>query len=349
MKLVVFGGGDLAQRVLALLSTISSVREVVVVVTHGQSAAAPLARLYGGCIAAKIGGAEVDWSSPTDVTALLRRERPDIIFHASAFVSPWFAQDRDTPAFQALKAARFGIMAPAQLSKIRTVMQAVHYLGLQCPVVNASYPDLTHAVLAAEGLAPTIGVGNAGMIFHCLATALRDRATGSVPRLLAHHGQVTPFAQRQSYTPGKKPWLFLDEEPVDIDSFICGPLPTGRLLNALTAVHAIEIVKALLEQESDLRTSAPGPAGLQGGWPVRVSHQGVSLDLPKSVSVEQASSYQRHAAVADGISMIDADGTVYYEDSVRMVLAPIAPELAEPLRREDLTKRLARLMEIVSG
>ncbi|MDQ1159507.1 hypothetical protein QE385_003904 [Sphingomonas sp. SORGH_AS 950] len=282
--------------------------------------------------------------------ALLRRERPDMIFHASAFISPWWAKDRDTPAARALVGAGFGIMASAQLPKIRTLMQAVRDLDLGCPVVNASYPDLTHAVLAADGLAPTIGVGNAGMIFLCILRALREGALArdGIPRLFAHHSQVTPFARDQIDRRDESPWLFLGDGEVEIAPLIDGPLPEGMPLNALTATHAIQIIGAL-SGAGMLRTAAPGPFGLQGGWPVEIDSGGVRLDLPPGVEMARAVAFQSRAAIHDGIADIDHDGTIHYTEKTRQLLAAVAPDLAEPLRLQDASRRLTRVLELVAA
>jgi hypothetical protein len=341
MKLVVFGGGDLSQRTVALLSA-SPVREVVIV-TRDAARGEPLARLFAGSLPIPVRHATHDPDDGGSVSTILRRERPDIIFHAASMISPWLLSEMDTPVSRALSAAGFGLMLPAQLPLIRRVMLAVGELDLHCPVVNASYPDATHAVLAAEGLAPTLGVGNAGMLLNTLLGALRARGMAATPQLLAHHAQVTPFARRESYAPGDAPWLFLDGQPSSIDSYIEGPLPGGRPLNALTASHAVEIIAALLGQGAGLRTAAPGALGLQGGWPVRIARGHVDLDLPAAVTLEAGLAYQARAAQGDGIARIDPDGTVHFTDVARARLAGVAPHLAEPLRPDQVDVRLSQL------
>ncbi|WP_333678545.1 hypothetical protein [Dyella sp.] len=342
MKLIVFGGGDLALRVLALLPTVASVHEVLLV-TRDTARGEPLARLFGGCLPASVRHATLDLRDAGGVAGLLGRERPDIIFHAASLLSPWLLSGLQSPLSQALQSAGFALMLPAQLPLIRNVMRAVRDLELDCPVVNASYPDATHPVLAAEGLQPTIGVGNAGMLYETLRGQLRARQLSAKPYLFAHHAQVTPFARHISYAPGEAPWLFLDDQPASIDQFVTGPLPSGRMLNALTASHAIAIIGSLLTEDSVLRTSAPGPLGLPGGWPVQLSARQVRLDLPPDIDVERGLAYQRRAAVGDGIAAIDADGTVHFTAAAQASLAMHAPELAEPLSRQSEAARVALL------
>jgi hypothetical protein len=344
MKLIVFGGGDLALRVLALLPAVASLREVLLV-TRATARGEPLARLFGGCLPAVVRHATLDLRDARGVTELLGRERPNVIFHAASMLSPWLLSELDSPLSQALQSAGFGLMLPAQLPLIRNVMRAVRDLGLDCPVVNASYPDATHAVLAAEGLQPAIGVGNAGILYDTLRGQLRARQSSAQPCLFAHHAQVTPFARHASYAPGEDPWLFLDDQPASIDHFVAGPLPSGRMLNTLTASHAIAIIGSLVGEGGVLRTSAPGPLGLPGGWPVQASGGRIQLDLPAGIDIEKGLAYQRRAAMGDGIAAIDADGTVHFTSAAQASLASHAPQLAEPLSRESEAGRLAALTE----
>jgi hypothetical protein len=344
MKLIIFGGGNLALRVLTLLPAVTALREVLLV-TRDAARGEPLTRLFNGCLPVVVRHAVLDLRDARGVAAILGRERPDIVFHAASMLSPWLLPEIDSPLSLALRSAGFGLMLPAQLPLIRQVMRAVSDLGLDCPVVNASYPDATHPVLAAEGLQPTIGVGNAGMLYDTLRGALRSREMNVMPRLFAHHAQVTPFARHTSYAPGEAPWLFLDDQPTSIARFVDGPLPPGRILNALTAAHAVAIISGLLGDGTGLRTSAPGPLGLPGGWPVLVSCGSVVLDLPPNVDIESGLAYQARAAVGDGIAAIEADGTVHFTQAAQASLATHAPSLSEPLSRSGEVRRLAELTE----
>ena len=105
----------------------------------------------------------------------------------------------------------------------------------------------------------------------------------------------------------------------------------------------------MTDDAAPLRTSAPGPLGLPGGWPVRIAREGVRLDLPSEVGIERGLDYHSRAARGDGVSRIDPDGTVHYTAEARACLAQIAPHLAEPLRRDDMAARLDRLNEQIAA
>jgi hypothetical protein len=49
----------------------------------------------------------------------------------------------------------------------------------------------------------------------------------------------------------------------------------------------------------------------------------------------------------DGTDRIDGDGTVHVTPACRAAVAAVAPDLAEPLRIDDLDARTARLDEVL--
>lgn len=346
MKLLICGSGDLTQRVLPLLATIEAISHVTVV-SRSEGWGKAIVQLFRGCVPFSISHETLAIGEAGGIADILRKDRPDAVFHATALISPWLLSERNSAVARALQQAGFGVMLPAQILMIRELMLAVRELGMDCPVVNASYPDLTHPVLAAEGLAPTIGVGNAGMVLNVLKGELRSRKIEDFPRLFAHHAQVVAFAKRAPYAPGVPPLFFLDGHNTDPHSLVHDSLPVGSLLNALTASHAAEVIGALLSDKGTLQTSAPGPLGLPGGWPVHISAAGVELDLPPDFSIAEGVAYQNRAAVADGIAGIDPDGTVHFTAEAQLLLSVIAPELVEPLSGKNASQRVSLLRTVL--
>jgi hypothetical protein len=59
---------------------------------------------------------------------------------------------------------------------------------------------------------------------------------------------------------------------------------------------------------------APGPNGLPGGYPIRLSAQGVEVFLPEGLTLEEAIRINNEAQVFDGVERIEEDGTVVLTD-----------------------------------
>jgi hypothetical protein len=219
-------------------------------------------------------------------------------------------------------------------------MQAVRAAGCDATVVNASYPDVTHPVLAAADLAPDVGIGNIAIPLVGLRLALADEHGVALDRVqirAVFHHYVNYRATRDG-DPRPAPFhvsAWLGEvdrpdagEPLPVDpATVFAPLATtlkrtsGPHFQHVTAATAGVVLRALLD-ETDVYTHAPGPGGLPGGYPVRIARGEVGLALPEGMDVATAQRINDEGARLDGIERIDDDGTVHFRT-----------ENAEPLRR----------------
>lgn len=297
-----------------------------------------------------LGRAQLEIANTRAVERALRETHPDVIVQAACLLSPWELPSRTDPIAQALSAAGFAVQVSAQLPLLLSVMRAQREVDPTIPVVNCSYPDVTHPMLSALGLAPTIGIGNVAMIHRSVAESLQHRGEGQVlVRVVAHHAHVTQVMRADAALgKGSRPLVLLGEAatPDDTIAYAGAPQESNRELNALSAATALPIIAALLPGAEPLRTSAPGPLGLGGGYPVWVSRSGITLDLPSGLSRDAAFSLTDAAAREDGVGGIDADGTLHYTDEARGVIEARAPQwrgLLDSLRPEDSLGRFELL------
>ncbi|MDY7091524.1 MAG: hypothetical protein SX243_00985 [Acidobacteriota bacterium] len=352
-RVLLIGLGDLGRRLALGLAAAPEVGELVLAGRREEDGRA-FAALAAACGRARVRFVYADAAQEAELEALLRKEQPQLVVQAASGASPWAAPGSDAPAAQALLAAGFAAQLPAHLPLVRHVMRAVRASGLAVPVVNAAFPDFTHSILAAEGLAPTVGIGNAGMIRARVVAELRRRGEEELePRLkvLAHHAHLTPVVLAQPLPEGcTQPRIYIGEDGQRRDelAFSGPPLPSRRELNALPAASGLPILRALLGGP-ELRTSAPGPGGLPGGYPVRVSAAGVELDLPAVIDLEEALAYQWESARVDGVERLDADGTVHFTAAARRALEPFAPALTEPLAPGEAEGRLGLLRQLLGS
>jgi hypothetical protein len=350
-RIVVVGLGDLGRRLALALAGLPEVGELVLA-GHPQRGAA-LAHLAAACGGARTRFVPLDVLDGDAVTSLVVRERPALIIQCASLLSPWRLSGRTDPLATALRRGGFALQLPAQLPAITTLMRALRSAGSTTPVVNCSYPDATHPLLARLGLQPTVGIGNAGMIQALIGATLAARSERRLVRVLAHHSHVTPvvLADPAGCADGPRPRVFLDEsgERADDLAFAGPPLDSDRELNALTAAHALAVVRALLPGGAPLRTSLPGPCGLAGGYPVRIAHGEAALDLPPAVSLDEARAFHASSARRDGIADIGPDGTVTFTAAAQQAVAGVAAELAEPLHPDEARRRAQRLRHLIEA
>lgn len=358
-RIMIIGPGDLARRLASGLSRDAGVGEVIMVGRRAGAGQA-LAALLAACGEVRVRFAEADAGSLSSLEHLLRRERPDLLVHCASLLSPWHLPTRRDPAAVTLSSAGFAAQLPAQLPLIKNLMEVVRGLDFRGPVVNCSYPDITNHILSRMGLAPTVGIGNVSMILARVRAVLRERGGASgddappyrrvFVRALGHHSQVTAaMLSRPPEDAGLRPRVYVGEEARRADelAYAAAPLELNVGLNELSAASGLPVIRALIPGGAPLWTSAPGPLGLPGGYPISITGGRVELDLPAGLSLDEALAYQNRNAQPDGIQEVADDGTVTLTEPTRRRLSALDGRLAEPLHPSAAEQRFQILRAVL--
>ncbi len=267
----------------------------------------------------------------------LSQLKPDIIFNATTLHSWWVITKLPQQAFQRIEAARGGIWTPMHQVLIRRLMKAVRLANCEAVVVNASYPDVVNASLAAEGLGPAVGIGNIANAVPGIRLAAAYML-GLSPalievRLFAHH-YLSYRMPSTGGTDGAPYHLSVyangfEVPREEIDHAALFSLVAGRFRRvkglagqSVTASSATAMLLALVRRSGDV-VHAPGPLGLVGGYPVRVSKDGLLVDLPANLSLDEAIAINCECQRYDGIESVDDDGTVRFTDAAASVLKEV--------------------------
>ncbi len=351
-SVLIVGAGDAGLKMAAGLVQSGRLRRVTLAdpASDRGAAAAGLLASLGEC---PVDFVALDGTRQGDVEALLRRLAPDLVVQSASLVGPWATIGRRDPVARALTAAGLAIQLPAQLPVLTSVMQAVRAVDFTGPVANLSLPDITHAVLQARGLAPTIGLGNVSMQLMRVRAALRAEeaetdSEGELPliRLIGHHKQVYGVMTAEAPAdPGDRVRVYLGEEGRRADELAYRGFPLAPSIdyNVVTAASALPVLLALLPGAEPLRYSAPAPLGLPGGYPVMIAGGAISLDLPPGAELDEIVAFHRRIGRGDGVEEIAEDGTVVFTDAARTAVAELDPGLAEPLAPNDVKARFGRL------
>jgi hypothetical protein len=341
-RILIIGLGDLGQRLATGISKFTDIGELLLA-SRRVSFGIAFAERLNAYSQIKVRFLELDAEVPADIKKLLHNEHPDLIVQCGSLLSPWYFDKHQNTVREILNKAGFAAQISAQLPLITAVMLAVKELDCIAPVVNCSYPDLTHPVLAQLDLAPTIGIGNVSMIQYRIQSVLRqDRNQSSkeiqsyspLVRVLAHHSHVK--AAMQSIRPcgnTSYPKVFIGEIGQQFNdlAYTGAPLVVDSNLNALSAESGLPILQALLPNRLPLRISAPGPLGLPGGYPIQIVDRRIELDLPQTIDLRTAILDQWQSARLDGIANVDNNGTISFTESTQALLQQIDPALSKPL------------------
>ncbi len=344
----------MGERIAAGLAACAPVRRLVLA---GRTRAAVEAVAAGiassaDCVVEPV---EVDALRPDAVAELLARTRPELVVQCASLRSPWALAARADATAQSILAAGLALRLPYQLPAVLAVMRATRDAGYDGPVANLSFPDVTGPVLARLGLAPTVGLGNAAMVVLRVRAALRaSEPAAALPlvRVIGQHSQVFGVMQAtEPIVPDERCQVFLGEvgRRDDALAYRAPAMAPGLRYNPVTAAASLPVLEALLPGSEPLRWSTPAPAGLPGGYPVRIAGGAVALDLPPGITREAAVAFNERMGRDDGFERVDDDGTVHFSERCREAVAGFAPDLAEPLAIGALQERAARLDAILAS
>jgi hypothetical protein len=269
-----------------------------------------------------------------DATAeTIARLQPQLIFNCATLQTWWLRKKLPAETGDRLTEAGSGPWLSTHLALSRRLMLAVRASDFQGHVINSGIPDISNAVLAKRGLAPTIGLGNIDLLISPLRMGVARRLDVPVRNVgvyaILHHYHTTHFRKHA----GGAPPYFLRVMVGDQD--VTGQFDTDLLLhqvsqdrfsgadgNAVVAASGVKNGLALL-RDSGLLTHSPGPQGLPGGYPVRLSACGAEVVLPTGVTLEQALAYAEAGQRADGVERIEEDGTVVYTDRAVQIIEQV--------------------------
>ena len=208
---------------------------------------------------------------------------PDVAFAAPSLLPWWKVAASANPKAKDMPFAGWLACNLAPMLKLAAVWGE---LGLSCPWVGAAYPDVVNAILASIGPAPTVGCGN---IAEDPQDPLRRRgghrrdAPGGGGPLVAEHA----LEFRHYAAPGAElPPYLLQARWGERDVTAEGrPTSPGRCRFPTTSTSICSPLRPrsgscrLVRGGEAIRTHAPAPNGLLGGYPIRASHGKVESDL----------------------------------------------------------------------
>jgi hypothetical protein len=356
VRVLLIGLGDLGYRVAAGLADSAGVTDLVCA-GGGKNNGEFLAGKLDSCYDARVRFEPLDGTRQEAVETLIQTTSPHLIVIAASLLNPWEILAARGAKNSRIREAGVAVQLPSQLPILLSVMRAVRAVDFQDPVASFPWPDGTHPILAKLDLAPTIGLGNPGMIMLRVRSALRHQfaaeghAAEPIPLIRILGDASTLWSCLAGEAPASQAGcrVYLGEEGVRADdlAYQGHPWPTGFDLNELTAASALPVLKALLPGGGPLRFTCPGFKGQPGGYPVRIEGTRIDYDFPPGVTLKEAIAFNTRHAREEGIDNIGDDGTVTFTEHAKKIMADIAPDLTEPLAPDDAYARFPRLLEVL--
>ena len=293
----------------------------------------------------------------------LGKIKPKVICNLSSLGSWWVT--RLLPDEEYKKIGPIGPWLPNHLTLTYKLMQAVKMSGLDIKVVNGSYPDATNVVLGKVGLTPTCGGGNMDIAIHRLKRIVARDLEAPFQSVtiygVGHHGThytkrmdgpfwVKIIVDGEDVTP-KYPNHRVTEMYHRAGYGVSAQLGSALVDQMRTAASFLSNVLAIYYDARKTHVCVPGPNGLPGAYPARLSAEGAEVVLP-GITLREAIRINEEGAKIDGIEKIKDDGTVVFCDEnveyMRQVVGYDCKQLKleeSEERAQELNRNLKRLYE----
>ena len=362
-RVLIVGLGDIGEHILELLTRVPSVSQIYAV-DKSEELKSKVYSAVAGAIhqgySPRVEFSKLDLNDIDATAELLKRIEPDIIISSAALKTWWVAQaalPKDT--FVKLDEAGYGPWLPFHLTLIHKLMMAVKKSGMKRPVVNCSFPDAVNAILGKLGMAPTVGLGNCDLFLPWLRKIVADRLNVPLNEVaiyfVGHHFLCHVLnAYRSTCNCPYYLKLVVDNKDVtkqfDTDRLLIESnenMPKGMNDHFIVAASAVKNTLGIL-QDTDALTYVPGPEGLPGGYPTRLSREGARVELPSEITRREAIRINEESQKLDGIERIEDDGKVVFTskaDAIMNELLGYDCKSLTPDKSEEKARELLRAFE----
>jgi len=359
-KILMIGLGSLGGHVLEFLARTQGMRRIIAADVNEDWGVSKTNNAILGAVNQgfypSVTFRKIDLNDVEGTAEILREEEPDLVFNATTLQSWWVIGLLPNEAYEKLLSAGFGPWLPMHLTLTHKLMMAVKKAGIETHIVSSSFPDAVHPVLGKVGLAPTVGIGNFDLLIPRIKKVVSEKLGVAMRNIsvfmVGHH--VHDVLVEDFGTTGDAPYflkiLVGDRNVTDElkpEKIFSEPLPTppGNQSDQQVASSAVKNILAILNDTGKL-THAPGPNGLPGGYPVRLSAKGAEVVLPEELSLEEAIKINEEAQKFDGIQEIKDDGTVVFTEKSVGIMRKMLNYDCEELRLDESEERAVELRRL---
>ena len=223
--------------------------------------------------------------------------------------------------------------AVAQALISSRVAAATAAAGGDIRFVNCSFPDVVNGLIAAMGYPVLCGIGNVAILSSVFAGA-RDLDPSRI-KILAHYQNLAPFRLPREGRTGRPPRVWIDGREIEgvFEAFSDVKLTPEPVIDVSGASGAPLFLA--LSSGDDWTGHVPGPHGLPGGYPVRLSGGALELHLPAGLSRDDAIAWNGSFEAEKGL-VVDRQGRAAYTGRLRDLLAIHSPDLAKGFDVRDI-------------
>jgi hypothetical protein len=211
---------------------------------------------------------------------------------------------------------------------------AITRSGQPVTLVNCSFPDVVNGMIRAMGHDVAGGMGNVAILSNVF-TGSRATPAGAQIKVLAHYQNLAAWRRKPEDRHARPPRVWLDgEEVVDVYARFADIQLTPEPVIEISGASGVPMLLAMAAGRS-WRGHVPGPNGLPGGYPVRLTGGTLDLDLPEGVTEAEAVAWNASFEESNGL-VVRPDGRVLFTGLLGDRIAGHVPALRDGFSVQDL-------------
>lgn len=251
----------------------------------------------------------IDLLAPGEAVRMIEETRAGLVVQAASAQTSSVIAQNDNRWSRLVREGGLSATALAQTAVSLRVAEAITASCYGGQLINCSFPDVVNEIIVAAGHDVLCGFGNVGILSNVFAASF-DISPLRI-KVLSHYQNLAGFRLHAVERKGRTARVWIDDEEI-VDVFSCfvnvklTPEPVIDISGA-TGVPVIQAMVAGHEWVGHL----PGPGGRPGGYPVRVKDKKIALDLPSTISEQEAIEWNRSFEAVNGL-IVKSDGVIQF-------------------------------------
>lgn len=277
---------------------------------------------------------EIDLVQEGATDKLIADTRPTIAVQGASIQTSSVISDTGTQWTQLVAEGGLSATAVFQALISSRMARSISKLSPETGLINCGFPDVVNGMIADMDFKVLSGTGNVAILSNVFAGA-KGISDQSRVQVIAHYQNLAAWRKPASERVGTRPCrVFIDGQEIGdvFKEFESVKLTTEPAIE-ISGASGVTLIAAYAANKPWIG-HVPGPNGLPGGYPVKLQDKILSLNLPDSVSEQDAIAW--NASFEEEKGLIVKNGRAQYTGALLAALTRHGFRYADGFDVDDL-------------